>query len=160
MISSAISVANNHILTVYFSGTGNTKPLAEYASVLLNSDIMEIEAEAPYKDEDIQYCTIAALTKNKAILPCSHINKKIQVPDYDTIIIDHPIWCGLSPRIIYTFLESTDFTGKTLTSFCTSISSELGNGAKELQALTPNSHWLSSKRFAKEMCNPCSRKSD
>lgn len=46
---------NVNILVVYFSRTGTTKPLAEYAAEYLNADIFEIEAAVPYTDEDMAY---------------------------------------------------------------------------------------------------------
>lgn len=66
----------------------------------------------------------------------------------DTIIIAHPIWHGQAPRIINTFLESYDFSGKTLTTFCTSMSSPLGSSAENLLGLAPEDViWLESRRF-------------
>ena len=46
--------------------------------------------------------------------------------DYDTVIIGFPIWWGVAPRIIETFLESYDFAGKTIVPFCTSGGSGVG----------------------------------
>jgi hypothetical protein len=67
---------------------------------------------------------------------------------YDTVLIGHPIWHGQAPRIISTFLESYDFSGKTLVTFCTSASSGLGSSAENLHSLVPNSvTWLESRRF-------------
>ncbi len=45
---------------------------------------------------------------------------------YDTVIIGFPIWWGVAPRIVETFLESYDFSGKTIIPFCTSCGSGVG----------------------------------
>lgn len=45
---------------------------------------------------------------------------------YDTVVIGFPIWWGVAPRIIETFLESYDFSGKTIIPFCTSGGSGVG----------------------------------
>ena len=67
---------------------------------------------------------------------------------YDVVLIGHPIWHGQAPRIISTFLESYDFSGKTLTTFCTSMSSPLGSSAANLYGLVPEDvTWLESRRF-------------
>lgn len=137
-------------LVAYFSRTGNTKPLAEYAAEYLGATLFEITAKIPYTDEDIAYytdCRADREQKDESARP--EIATAVEnMDEYDTVIIAHPIWHGIAPRIISTFLESYDFSGKTLLTFCTSASSPLGQSAKLLQELTPNSIWLESKRFA------------
>ena len=137
-------------LVAYFSRTGNTKPLAEYAAEYLGATLFEITAKIPYTDEDIAYytdCRADRAQKDESARP--EIATAVEnMDEYDTAIIAHPIWHGIAPRIISTFLESYDFSGKTLLTFCTSASSPLGQSAKLLQELTPNSTWLESKRFA------------
>lgn len=137
-------------LVAYFSRTGNTKPLAEYAAEYLGATLFEITAKIPYTDEDIAYytdCRADREQKDESARP--EIATAVEnMDEYDTVIIAHPIWHGIAPRIISTFLESYDFSGKTLLTFCTSASSPLGQSAKLLQELTPNSTWLESKRFA------------
>ena len=51
---------------------------------------------------------------------------------YDTVIIGFPIWWGVAPRIVETFLESYDFSGKTIIPFCTSGGSGVGRSDTEL----------------------------
>lgn len=137
-------------LVAYFSRTGNTKPLAEYAAEYLDATLFEITAKTPYTDEDIAYytdCRADREQKDESARP--EIATAVEnMDEYDTVIIAHPIWHGIAPRIISTFLEGYDFSGKTLLTFCTSASSPLGQSAKLLQELTPNSTWLESKRFA------------
>ena len=61
---------------------------------------------------------------------------------YDTVIIGYPIWWGVAPRIINTFLESYDFSGKKIMPFCTSGGSGIGRSDKELQSSTSsNTKW-------------------
>ena len=150
--SSTTSASKSHgkTLVAYFSRTGNTKPLAEYAAEYLGATLFEITAKIPYTDEDIAYytdCRADREQKDESARP--EIATAVEnMDEYDTVIIAHPIWHGIAPRIISTFLESYDFSGKTLLTFCTSASSPLGQSAKQLQELTPNSTWLESKRFA------------
>ena len=144
------SKSRGKTLVAYFSRTGNTKPLAEYAAEYLGATLFEITAKIPYTDEDIAYytdCRADREQKDESARP--EIATAVEnMDEYDTVIIAHPIWHGIAPRIISTFLESYDFSGKTLLTFCTSASSPLGQSAKQLQELTPNSTWLESKRFA------------
>ena len=55
---------------------------------------------------------------------------------YDTIWLGYPIWGGQAPKILYTFLESIDLSGKTVIPFCTSNSSGIGSSAVNLQKVT------------------------
>lgn len=67
---------------------------------------------------------------------------------YSTVVIAYPIWHGQAPKIIYTFLESYDLSGKTIIPFCTSASSPLGTSATNLHTLAPDSTWKDGRRFA------------
>jgi flavodoxin len=149
IVSKDSTKTQGKILVAYFSRTGNTKPLAEYAAEILGADLYEITAAVPYTDEDIAYytdCRADREQKDESARP--EISGSVEdMSQYSTVLIAHPIWHGQAPRIISTFLESYDFSGKTLTSFCTSASSPLGSSAENLKKLVPNSTWLDSRRF-------------
>lgn len=59
----------------------------------------------------------------------------------------HAIWWGEAPRILDTFAESYDFSGKTIVPFCTSGGSGIGSSAENLEALTKGANWLSGERL-------------
>lgn len=59
----------------------------------------------------------------------------------------YPIWHGEAPRIISTFLESYDFSKKTIIPFCTSHSSGIGSSDTNLHSLASGAAWKSGKRF-------------
>lgn len=147
--SSSSAKTQGKILVAYFSRTGHTEPLAKYAAEILGADLYEITAAVPYTDEDIAYytdCRADREQKDESARP--EISGSVEdMSQYSTVLIAHPIWHGQAPRIISTFLESYDFSGKTLTSFCTSASSPLGTSAENLKKLVPNSTWLDSRRF-------------
>ncbi|MBR0277886.1 MAG: hypothetical protein IJQ50_05460 [Clostridia bacterium] len=151
-LTEAKTANKSKTLVACFSATGHTKPLAEYAANYLNADFYEIIPEEPYTDEDLNYGNSNSRTTKEQNDNNARpkISGKIENMDqYDTVIIAHPIWWGQAPKIIYTFLESYDFSGKTLTTMCTSGSSPLGSSAANLKALTDNSvTWLNSKRFS------------
>ena len=60
---------------------------------------------------------------------------------YDTIYIGFPIWWNLAPRIINSFIEKGDFTGKILIPFATSGGSRISNAEQELKKAYPNLNW-------------------
>lgn len=139
-------------LVVYFSATGNTRPLAEYAAAHLNADLLELVPAQPYTADDLNYND----NKSRTTIEMSDDTARPEIDglfenidQYDTIILGYPIWWGEAPRIINTFLESFDFSGKTIVPFCTSASSGMGSSAKNLQALYgENVNWLDGRRFA------------
>ncbi len=124
--------------------------MAENAAEILNANLYEIVPEDPYTEEDLAYYTNgrADQEQNDASARPAISGGVENMEKYDTIILGYPIWHGQAPRIISTFLESYDFSGKTIVPFCTSHSSGIGSSADNLHALCSNSvNWLDGKRF-------------
>lgn len=139
----------NRILTVYFSCTGTTKAIAEKIASITGSDIYSITPEDPYTEEDLAYYTGGRADQEQAdpsVRPLISGNAE-DMDGYDTIILGYPIWHGEAPRIINTFLESYDFSGKTILPFCTSHSSGIGSSDDRLHSSAPSAAWLSGVRF-------------
>ena len=141
-----------NILVVYFSATGTTRSLAEYAADILNADLYEIVPEQPYTDADLAYYTggRADTEQNDPASRPAISGSAENLDQYDVILLGYPIWHGQTPKIIYTFLESYDFSGKTILPFCTSHSSGIGSSADNLHALVSGVNWLDGKRFASD----------
>ncbi|MBQ7670463.1 MAG: hypothetical protein IJS45_07065 [Clostridia bacterium] len=141
---------NGGVIVVYFSRTGHTKPRAEYIRDELKADIYEIEAKIPYTDDDIKYYTDCRADREQND-PSARPEIEGELPDlskYDTVFLGYPIWHGQAPKIIYTFLESVDVSGKTVIPFCTSASSPVGSSAENLHQLAPDAVWKDGTRFA------------
>lgn len=137
-------------LVAFFSATGTTRPLAEYAAELLNADLYEIVPAEPYTAEDLDYGNSSSRATREQNDPDARPAISGGVEDmeqYDTVLLGYPIWHGQAPRIISTFLESHDFTGKTIVPFCTSHSSGIGSSDDNLHPLAPNARWLEGTRF-------------
>lgn len=144
--------AKGKILVAYFSATGNTRTLAENTAKALNADLYEIRPEVPYSKEDLNYndeSTRATVEqKNDSARP-KLADKNAPIANYDTIVLAYPIWWGQAPRIVDTFVESYDFTGKKLTAICTSGGSDIGTSADYLQKLTKGkAEWKPGKLFS------------
>ena len=119
--------------------------MAENAAEILNANLYEIVPEDPYTEEDLAYYTNgrADQEQNDASARPAISGGVENMEKYDTIILGYPIWHGQAPRIISTFLESYDFSGKTIVPFCTSHSSGIGSSADNLHALCSDSvNWL------------------
>lgn len=151
-VETAAEPEARHILVACFSATGHTKPLAQAAAQYLNADFYEILPEEPYTQEDLDYGDANSRTsieQNDSSARPKIAGETIDLAQYDTVILAHPIWWGKAPKILFTFLESYDFSGKTMVSMCTSASSPLGSSAQELHEAVPDSvQWLESRRFS------------
>lgn len=149
---SKVPAAKGKILVAYFSATGHTRTLAENTAKALNADLYEIRPEVPYSKEDLNYndeTTRATVEqKNDSARP-KLADKNAPIANYDTIVLAYPIWWGQAPRIMDTFVESYDFTGKKLTAICTSGGSDIGTSADYLQKLTKSkAEWKPGKLFS------------
>lgn len=137
------------ILVAYFSATNTTEKLAEYAAEILGADLYEITPAVPYTAEDLAYYTNGRADREQADSGCRpEISGSVSnMSGYKTVFIGYPIWHGQAPRIISTFLESYDFSEKTLVPFCTSHSSGIGSSDTDLHDLAGGASWLAGKRF-------------
>ena len=137
-------------LVIYFSRTGNTEKIAKYLIEFSDADSYVIEAAVPYTDDDIKYqddnCRANKEQNDKTVRP-EIANPIDSIDSYDTIFLGYPIWWGQEPRIIDTFLESYDFSEKTVIPFCTSASSGIATSEKNIKALVPIGNQLEGKRF-------------
>ncbi len=131
-----------NVLVAYFSATGTTKALAEYAADAVNGDLYEIVPQQPYTSADLDYGDRNSRSTKEMDDPSCRpaINGSVSnMSQYDIVFIGYPIWWGEAPRIINTFVESYDFSGKTIVPFCTSGGSGMGSSARNLHSLTSNS---------------------
>lgn len=138
------------ILVAYFSATGTTEQVAQQAAEILGANLYEIVPEDPYTEEDLAYYTGGRADQEQDdpdVRPA--ISGSVEDMDqYDTVLLGYPIWHGQAPRIISTFLESYDFSGKTILPFCTSHSSSIGSSDDNLHGLCPDTvNWLEGQRF-------------
>lgn len=147
----ASDVQESKVLVVYFSVTNTTKGVAEYIANGLNADIYEIVPEDPYTDADLDYNDNNSRTTIEMNDPDARpaISGSVEnMEQYTTVWIGYPIWWGEAPRIVSTFAESYDFSGKTIVPFCTSGSSGMGDSATNLEQLTSGAQWLSGRRLS------------
>ena len=138
------------VLVAYFSATNTTQGIAEHIANGLSADIYEIVPEEPYTDADLNYNDNNSRTTIEMNDPDARPAISGSVEDmeqYDIVFIGYPIWWGEAPRIVSTFVESYDFSGKTIVPFCTSGGSGVGSSATNLEQLTDGADWLPGKRL-------------
>ena len=116
---------NGKSLVVYFSQTGNTKAAAEDIQSLTGSGLVELKTVVPYPSS-YDDC-LAQAQEERANNARPELSTTISnMSEYDTVYVGYPIWCYTAPMAIFTFLESYDFTGKTVEAWLTRIG-QIGN---------------------------------
>ena len=123
------------ILVAVYSASGVTKRVGEEIAKISGGDFFEIVPKEIYTSDDLNWMNKNSRSSVEMNDPSARpeINGKVEDMDsYDTVIIGFPIWWGIAPRIIETFLESYDFSGKTIIPFCTSGGSGVGRSDSAL----------------------------
>ncbi|MBP3918295.1 MAG: NAD(P)H-dependent oxidoreductase [Clostridia bacterium] len=139
-----------NVLVAYFSATNTTEGVAQTVADILGADLYEIMPEQPYTDADLNYhddnsrSTIEMNDPNARPAISGSVEN---MEEYDIVFIGYPIWWGEAPRILNTFVESYDFSDKTVVPFCTSGGSGVGSSASNLERLTSGAVWLSGTRL-------------
>ena len=143
--------AGSHALVVYFSCTNTTKGIADRIVEVTDAAAWRIEPEEPYTSEDLNYnnssCRANREQNDSSARPAIK-GKCEDIADYDVIFLGYPIWWGKAPKVIFTFLEGHDLTGKTIVPFCTSHSSGIGSSDTDLHQLATGAEWERGQRFS------------
>lgn len=139
------------VLVAYFSATGTTEKLASKLAKVTNADLFKITPEQPYTADDLNWMDKQSRSSvemnDKNCRPA--ISSKIEdISKYDVIFVGFPVWWYREPSIIDTFMESYDFTGKTVIPFATSGGSPIGDSGKNMQQLAPKAKVYAGKCFS------------
>lgn len=124
------------VLVAYFSATGTTEAVAKTLAQAAKADLYEITPEKPYTAADLDWTNKSSRStvemKDKTSRPTIK-GKCEKMAQYNVVFVGYPIWWGVAPTIVNTFLESYDFSGKTIVPFCTSGGSGIGATDKYLK---------------------------
>ena len=123
-------------LVAYFSASGTTAAVAKTLSEAAGADLYEIKPQTPYTRADLNWQdkkSRSSVEMNDKSFRPPLADRDAHIEDYDTIFLGFPIWWYTAPTIINTFLESYDFTGKTIILFATSGGSGFGKTAADLK---------------------------
>ena len=139
-------------LVVYYSATGSTENVAIAVADATGADLFELEPMEPYSNDDLDW------TNDDSRVTKEHENESERVVelvaatvdnwnDYDTVFIGYPIWWGIAAWPVNEFIETNDFTDKTVIPFCTSASSGLGESGELLEEMAGTGDWQEGQRF-------------
>lgn len=138
----------NKTLVAYFSATGTTAAVARDLASVTGADLHEIKPEVKYTDADLDWTNKQSRSSVEMKDPNSRpaiVRDLKNAQSYGTIFVGFPIWWYTAPTIINTFLESYDFSGKTVVLFATSGGSTPDKALKELKAKYPGINFKSAK---------------
>ena len=123
-------------LVAFFSASGSTRKLANTLAEAAGADLYEIKPATPYTGKDLNWNN----SQSRSSVEMADINsrpaladKDAKISEYDTIFLGFPIWWYVAPHIINSFLESYDFSGKTIVLFATSGGSGFGETLNQLK---------------------------
>lgn len=127
-------------LVAYFSASGTTAKAAKVLAKAADADLYEIKPAIPYTRADLNWMDKGS--RSGVEMSDKHSRPALADTDapiagHDVIFLGFPIWWYVAPTIVNTFLESYDFTGKTIILFATSGGSGLGKSAVSLRASVP-----------------------
>ena len=136
------------VLVAYFSASEvrATERVAKNLAEATDADLFEIVPAMAYTTEDLDWRDEQSRStiemKDSTARP-EVISKVENMDQYTTIYVGFPIWWYTAPRIINTFLEQYDLTGKTIIPFATSGGSDMGKSGEDLKkASAPNANWI------------------
>ncbi len=135
-------------LVAYFSASGTTERVAKDLAGAIGADLFEIAPVEPYTSADLDWqdkqsrSTIEMNDESCRPAITGSVDNMVQ---YDAVFVGFPVWWYVEPRIIDTFLEAYDFSGKTVVPFATSGGSGLGKAPQRMQELVPGAQVLAGK---------------
>ena len=138
-------------LVAFFSASGSTRKLANTLAEAIGADIYEIKPATHYTGKDLNWND----SKSRSSVEMADINSRpeladtsAQIESYNTIFLGFPIWWYVAPHIINSFLESYDFSGKTIVLFATSGGSGFGDTLNQLKpSCNASVHWIQGQVF-------------
>lgn len=137
-------------LVAYFSASGSTRKLANVLAEVAGADTYEIKPATPYTGKDLNWNNSNSRSSLEMSSPNSRpelADKNAPVANYDVIYLGFPIWWYVAPHIINSFLESYDFSGKTIIIFATSGGSGFGDTVNALKPSSPNAKFIEGRVF-------------
>lgn len=131
-------------LVAYFSCTGTTRGAAEDLAAIIGADLFEIKPEKPYTAADLNWNdkqSRSSIEMHNATSRPAIASRVVNMEQYQRVFVGFPVWWYVAPTIINTFIESYDFSGKTVIPFATSGGSGIEGCEKALQQKYPKITW-------------------
>ena len=115
---------------------GNTEVVANMIQKITGGDMFHIESVTAYP-KDYTETTEVAKDELRAKARPKLTGQVKNMESYNIIFLGYPNWWGTMPMPVFTFLESYDFSGKTIVPFCTHEGSGIGHSEKDIVKACP-----------------------
>jgi flavodoxin len=137
----------NKALVVYYSRTGenyavgniaegNTAIVAKMIAAKTGADLFEVKTVKAYA-ADYTECTEEAKKELREDARPEIVGDVEDFAQYDTVYVGYPIWWGVPPMCVFTFIDRHDWSGKTVRPFATHEGSGLGGSVRALKKAMP-----------------------
>lgn len=136
------------ILVVYFSATGTTEGVAKKIASATGGELLEIKPAEGYSSADLDWTDNNSRSSRESANPETRpaiVIEKNDIAKYNVVFLGYPIWWDEAPKVVNSFIESFDFTGKTVVPFATSGSSGIDNSVNVLRKSYPTIKWQQGK---------------
>ena len=126
----------------YFGGAmryvkvGNTEIVCGIMKELIGADTFKIEMKDPYSPVYMT-CIEEAKRDLRAKARPELTSMPASIDEYDTVVLAYPNYWGTMPMAVFTFLESFDFSGKTILPLCTNEGSGMGGSERDIRRTCP-----------------------
>lgn len=144
------SSSKSNVVVCYFSASGNTGRLAKTAADAIGADLHEIVPVHKYTSADLNWNDRNSLTTKESNDSKARpaIENSVDLSGYQTVILAYPIWWGMAPKIMYTFVEQNNLSGKNVAILCTSGGSGLGRSGTDLMKSANGANFKGGRQFS------------
>ena len=135
-------------LITYFSASGVTEKKAKELAAITGAEILQIEPEQPYTSADLNWMDKKSRSSREMQDDSSRPaikNRNVDLSGYSSVYIGFPIWWGIAPKVINTFIDENDLKGKDIVIFATSGGSGISHAVNSLKATYPELRIVRSK---------------
>ena len=138
-----LSAQTTKTVVAYFSASGITESAAKALAKEKKADLYSIEPAQKYTAADLDWHNRKSRSSVEMNDPKARpeLKSKMSLADYDVIYLGYPIWWGVAPRIINTFIEQAELDGKTVIPFASSGGSGIATSVSKLKASYPKVKW-------------------
>lgn len=141
---------NTKALIVYYSETGTTEAIAKKISQATGADLYRIEPEQPYRAADLDWQDDNSRStkemNDRSARPAIK-DGKVNLDNVATVYLGYPIWWDQAPRVVNTFIESNDLSGKKIITFCTSGETSIDGSVRQLKSAYPALDFVKGRRL-------------
>ena len=147
---SVMKTEEGKVLVVYFSETGTTERIAKEIASATGGKLYRIVPEERYTSADLDWQDSNSRTtkemNDRTSRPAIK-DGKVDLEGVNTVFLGYPIWWDQAPRVVNTFIDSNNLSGKKIVTFCTSGETSIDGSVRQLRSEYPSLDIVKGKRL-------------